>query len=139
MASRRRSAASRDNGKKSRGPKTAVGKSISRRNAFRHGLAIAIGSEPAFRAEVEALAKLLVGKNRSVTEFARTAAEAALDLQRIRKTRASQFTPAFENDPPVEAYAELAESLGSLERYERRAFSRRKRALRALTSHSLAD
>jgi hypothetical protein len=52
---------------------------------------------------------------------------------RIRKIRASQFD-AIVGDPdvPPHVYAELAENLAKLERYERRAFSRRKRALQSL-------
>ena len=39
-------------------------------------------------------------------------------------------------DVPPHVYAELAENLAKLERYERRAFSRRKRALYLLTNPS---
>jgi hypothetical protein len=79
------------------------------------------------------LAKALVGDGGPPTEFAREAAEAELDLLRIRKIRASQLDAVVGNPgAPHEAYAELAENLAKLERYERRAYSRRKRALGAL-------
>ena len=66
-------------------------------------------------------------------EFARQAAEAELDLLRIRKIRASQFAVVAGNlDAPAEAFTELAENLAKLARYERRAYSRRKRAVQLL-------
>ena len=80
------------------------------------------------------MAKALVGDRGLPTEFAREVAEAELDLLRVRKIRASQFNTVVDNpDVTPEAYAELAENLSKLERYERRAYSRRKRALRAMS------
>jgi hypothetical protein len=132
MASDRKIASNRYNAKKSTGPRSEHGRRHSRRNALRHGLAVAIGSQPSFRQDIEALAKALVGGG-PPNEFARQAAEAELDLLRIRKIRASQLNAAVGNPgAPSEAYAELAENLAKLERYERRAYSRRKRALGAL-------
>ena len=134
MTSDRRIASNRNNAKKSTGPQSEAGRRHSRGNALRHGLAVAIGSQPAFREDIETLAKALVGDGGPPNEFARQAAEAEIDLLRIRKIRASKFD-AMVSDPdaPPEAYAELAETLDKLERYERRAFSRRKRALHVLT------
>ncbi|THD68256.1 MAG: hypothetical protein E7813_11515 [Bradyrhizobium sp.] len=135
MTSDRKIAANRRNAKKSTGPRTEAGRRHSRRNALQHGLAVAIGSQPSFREDIEALAKALVGDGGQPNEFARQVAEAELDLLRIRKIRASQLNAAVGNPgAPSEAYAELGESLAKLERYERRAYSRRKRALGALIS-----
>jgi hypothetical protein len=135
MTSDRKIAANRSNAKKSTGPRSEVGRLRSRTNALRHGLAVAIGSQPSYSEDIEALAKALVGDGGSPTEFARQVAEAELDLLRIRKIRASQFEAIVGNpDMPSEAYAELAENLAKLERYERRAYSRRKRALGVLIS-----
>ena len=58
----------------------------------------------------------------TVTELSQQAAEAQLEIFRIRKARASLFLADIACD-------ELSTRLASLERYERRAFSRRKRAL----------
>jgi len=133
MTSDRKIVANRSNAKKSTGPRPEAGRRHSRRNAWRHDLAVAIGSQPSFRDDIEALAKALVGDGGPPNEFARQAAEAELDLLRIRKIRAAEFNAAVGNPgAPTEAYAELAENLAKLERYERRAYARRKRALGAL-------
>jgi len=50
---------------------------------------------------------------------------------RIRKIRTSLFEK-LANDANSGSLAELNDKLGKLERYERRAFSRRKRALREM-------
>ena len=111
------------------------GRATSRNNARRHGLAIAIGSDPAFRDDIEILAKLLAGGREDVVEFAREAAEARLDLARIRKIRPGLFWMRYFNNAASttrEDRREFAEQFARLERYERRAFSRRKRALRLM-------
>ena len=58
MISRARAEASRNNGRKSRGPRTAAGKSCASHNALRHGLA-AFTYKPAAFAEVERIAKAI--------------------------------------------------------------------------------
>jgi hypothetical protein len=58
MISRARAEASRSNGRKSRGPRTAAGKSCASHNALRHGLA-AFTYKPAAFAEVERIAKAI--------------------------------------------------------------------------------
>ena len=58
MISRARAEASRSNGRKSRGPRTAAGKSCASHNALRHGLA-ALTHKPAAFAEVERIAKAI--------------------------------------------------------------------------------
>jgi hypothetical protein len=59
MLSDRQIAANRNNAKKSTGPRSDAGRAASRRNARRHGLAIAIGTDPAFQDEIEKSAKTL--------------------------------------------------------------------------------
>ena len=67
-------------------------------------------------------------------EFARQVAEAHLDLVRIGQLRAERLAAVFGNpEAKLEDYSELDENLAQLERYERRAFSRRKRALLAMS------
>ena len=136
MASDRKNASNRKNAQKSTGPRSEAGRRRSRRNALRHGLAIAIASVPAFRTEIDLLANLFsrdVGQQ-AVSEFARQFAEAQIDLFRIRKIRASLFGSVVNNpDPSSGAISKLNDGLAKLERYERRATSRRKRALQLLT------
>jgi hypothetical protein len=61
----------------------------------------------------------------TVTELSQQAAEAQLEILRIRKARATLLSADIAGD-------ELNIRLASLERYERRAFSRRKRAIDGL-------
>jgi hypothetical protein len=133
MTSERKIAANRKNAKKSTGPRSAAGRATSRHNARRHGLATGIGSDPALRDDIEILAKLLAGGRENIGEFAREAAEAHLDLARIRRIRAGLFARMrFFDAASTEDLMALAEQFARLERYERRAFSRRKRALRLI-------
>jgi len=99
-------------------------------------LAIAIGSDPSFSKDIESLATTLASGRggQIVQEFARQVAEAHLDLVRIRQLRAERLAAVFGNpEAKLEDYSKLDENLAQLERYERRAFSRRKRALLAMS------
>jgi hypothetical protein len=131
VTSGRKIAANRENAKKSCGPKSARGKRWSARNSLRHGLAIPIGSLPEVRNKIEQLALSIANANgfSSITELARRAAEAELDLIRIRKHQAAVFS-RYQNQPITKASIdELNKSLVRLERYQRRALSRRNGAL----------
>jgi hypothetical protein len=131
MPSEKKITANRKNARKSTGPRSAAGRAASGQNARRHGLATGIGSDPAFRDDIEILAKLLAGGRENIGEFAREVAEAHLDLTRIRKFRAWLFQRMrFVGVASTESLMELGEQLAKLERYERRAFSRRKHAMR---------
>jgi hypothetical protein len=134
MTSDQKIAANRNNAKKSTGPRSKAGREVSRRNALRHGLAVDIGTDPAFHDGIEKLAKaLLSGGTQKISEPAREAAEAQLDLLRIRKIRAWLFeTLYFVQSAVPDTVAKLNNELAKLERYERRAFSKRKRALRLI-------
>ncbi len=133
--SERKIAANRSNAKKSTGPRSKAGRQASRRNALRHGLAIDIRTDPAYHDDIEQLAKMMsrAGGRQSVSDSARDAAEAVLDLSRIRKIRASLFETIYFSDTAApDRLTELNDNLAKLERYERRAFSRRNRAMRAM-------
>lgn len=136
MTSDRQIAANRNNARKSTGPRSEAGREVSRRNARRHGLAIDIGTDPEFHDDIEKLAKVLSrpGGMQKVSELAREAAAAELDLLRIRKIRAWLFETLYfvANAATPDRLAELNDKLAKLERYERGALSRRKRALRAM-------
>ena len=135
MPSERKIAANRSNAKKSTGPRSDAGRQASRRNALRHGLAIDIRTDPAYTDDIEQLAKILshARGRQNVSDNARDAAEAVLDLFRIRKVRAYLFETIYVPETASQdRLLELNHKLAQLERYERRAFSRRNRALRAI-------
>jgi hypothetical protein len=134
MASDRKVSANQRNAAKSTGPKSVAGKRRSRRNALSHGLAIPATADPALNDDISALARVIAlasGKN-DVTESSRVAAEAQVDILRIGKVRTSIYERLSRNPLQEADHAKLSKYLTSLERYERRAFSRRKRALREL-------
>jgi hypothetical protein len=135
MPSERKIAANRSNAKKSTGPRSEAGRQASRRNALRHGLAIDTRTDPAYNDDIEQLAKMMSRARgmQNVSDSAREAAEAVLDLFRIRKIRAYLFeTIYFADTAAPDCLIELNDKLAKLERYERRAFSRRNRAMRAV-------
>lgn len=136
MSSDQKISANRKNAKHSTGPRSEEGRRKVRRNAFRHGLAIEVAFDPYFQLAIEATAKAILSACAQGTTmaFARHLAEAEVDLIRIRKVRAALFNAHYEKlDLQPHNYTELNYNLTKLERYERRAFSRRKRALHAIS------
>jgi hypothetical protein len=128
MATERQIAANRQNAKKSSGPRSLGGKARSGRNALRHGLSIASRVIPAFQKDVMLLARALSPASEDVGDAALTAADAEIDILRIRKARAALIDESRGQGGPV-AF-DLARKLDPLERYEWRAFARRNKALR---------
>jgi hypothetical protein len=134
MPSDKQIAANRKNATNSTGPKSVEGKQRSRRNALSHGLSIPVSADPALRDDIEVLARIIgstLGET-DVSECSREAAQAQTDILRIRKIRATLLNVLC--SPPCEEFpqAGIPKTLASLERYERRAMSRRKRALREI-------
>src|SRR4249920_3530405 len=88
MASEKQIAANRRNARKSTGPRTSPGKSRSSRNAYRHGLSRPVlGAE--FSPAVELLARRLTcsASDPMTLASARDAAEAMLELARVRRAK----------------------------------------------------
>jgi hypothetical protein len=117
-----------------------TGKSRAAQNARRHGLSIPVWVDPKLAAEVEELAVEIAGAAAPalIKERARAIAEAQIQIQRVRQAqcRLLEGTPATpQASQPAEAerfariVSELAGPLNSLDRYERRALSRRKTAV----------
>jgi hypothetical protein len=96
MTSDRQHVANRRNAQRSTGPRSAAGKSASRRNALRHGLSARLGQDPALDRRVEALAKIIAKPNATESElhYARIAADATLQITRIRALRTTMMDPA---------------------------------------------
>jgi hypothetical protein len=86
MASERQIAANRLNARKSTGPLSRAGKRRSSRNAYRHGLASSRKADAATARKLDQLARQIAGDSNSeiILELARSAAEAELDLARVR-------------------------------------------------------
>jgi hypothetical protein len=86
MASERQIAANRLNARKSTGPRSRAGKRRASRNAYRHGLASSRKPDAATARKLDQLARQIAGDSNSeiILELARSAAEAELDLARVR-------------------------------------------------------
>jgi hypothetical protein len=131
MTSDRQIAANRRNAKKSTGPRSEAGRRKSSYNAIRHGLATDITSDPAFQEGLEQMTKLFSqdSAEENLALASSDAAEAELQLLRIRRFRASIFGGFNKGAKRIEDIYKLNVALARLHRYERRTFSKRKRAM----------
>ncbi|ACB23235.1 conserved hypothetical protein [Methylobacterium radiotolerans JCM 2831] len=141
MTSERASRANRRNAQVSTGPRTLAGKARSRQNARKHGLS-AMDPNPDAEIEIERLADLIAnrhGRDANVGEAARAIAEAQVQLQRVFACRIAllrnrplnpEGDARGDEGSPARTSEELLLQLERLERYERRALSRRKFAIR---------
>jgi hypothetical protein len=89
MTSVRKIEANRRNSRKSCGPRTAAGKSIASRNAFRHGLAAITHRQPVPGPEVEQFARALCAGDKDPVLFAK-AVQIAQNEMTLRDVRAHQ-------------------------------------------------
>ena len=133
MSDTARARASRRNARKSKGPKTADGKRRAAARARRHGLSLPVLLDPALAREVEVLARHIAGADSDPRryELACRVAEAQVDVMRVRQGRLP-LLEAVTTDP--HALARLVR----MDRYERRALSRRKFAIRAFAAAATA-
>ena len=139
MTASRKSKSNRRNARRSTGPRTSDGKRAASRNALRHGLAVP-GVHQSDK--VKELAEAIAGGDASpsLMQLAQVAAEATLDLRRVNDVYVSQVNIASNamrdglastsNARAGEKIANLANELLKLDRYQRRANSRQRTALK---------
>ena len=106
------------------GPRTRHGKARVARNARRHRLSLPVVADAALAPEISALAREIAGEGETDARRAAAAriAEAQIDLIRIRGVRLAVTEQLLAGN-------EVTRELVRLDRYERRALSRRKLAL----------
>jgi paraquat-inducible protein B len=122
MATVKQIEANRKNATRSTGPRTAVGKSKSSRNALRHGLSLPLIMDAAIKADLEELARLLA--NEDTNSMAAALHAAAAHLQRVQKIRRDMLTKM---DLATATPKDLQRLL-AIDRHETRARTRRHRA-----------
>lgn len=123
MTSDSQRTANRANANKSTGPRTRGGKAKVSRNALRHGLEAVSCGDSGLSGKTERLAQAICRQEADPAGYwqALIIAESFVDIARIRAARVHILDHALE----------LPKIL-RLERYERRALSRRRRAIRML-------
>jgi hypothetical protein len=132
LATEKQIAANRANAKRSTGPRTAAGKLKTSRNAYRHGLSGPVPTDPSTSTYVNLIARTVAGEqaneNRltSAAEFARV----QLELLRIQAIRAEQCAKMNLNNGDIQELKRLA----ALDRYERYALTKHRRASQELRS-----
>ncbi|MBX9825854.1 MAG: hypothetical protein K2Y27_12765 [Xanthobacteraceae bacterium] len=107
-------------------------------NALRHGLSIPVLADAALATEVAELADRIAdgSTDPEVRERAHDVAAAQIDVERVRQARhaaiARPAPGASVMEDRSDAMREQIQALWALDRYERRAMSRRKSAITAL-------
>jgi hypothetical protein len=111
MPSSKKVTANRRNAQRSTGPRTAVGKSRSRLNALKHGLAIPAAALPEFAPDVAQVAQAITAEaaeTPTVREAAARVAEATTDVLRARRAKTVLLerlvrAAPFQLAPPTDA------------------------------------
>jgi hypothetical protein len=129
MTSLRKIYSNRRNARRSTGPRTAAGKARSARNGRRHGLSRPSWIDLATMRQIEAHTRLILGERVDAEHrlHAMRAALAQVEIERVRQAKAEALGQTLTASDPAGPIRRAA----SLDRYERRARSRRKFAIRA--------
>jgi len=139
MTASRKIRANQANALNSTGPRSLEGKGRARCNALKHGLNVATVKDSGVSAAIARLADIIRKQEHDWTsDAALVIAETSVDLARVRDARAALLEPLFSapqsgmvtRDPSAIDSDALhrIEQLQKLDRYERRALSRRTRA-----------
>jgi hypothetical protein len=134
MASEKQILANRANALKSRGPRSAGGKARASRNAIRHGLSANIWKQASAVSSIEHLTRLFRADGHS-EQKARLAAVVEYQNKSIRKVQSKigeQLSDAADGRGPEETLAKNLRRLQSIDRYEKRIASLKKRVLRKM-------
>jgi hypothetical protein len=152
MTTARQVEANRVNARSSTGPRTKQGKARASRSARRHGLSIPVLADSGLSKDVENLTRKIVGESPNPAQLgpARRFAEAQVDLTRIQHARHELLSSGLDDHKSVGVHKDMPavsdkksgaetfvvnlsnqmRTLKRLDRYERRALSRRKSATR---------
>jgi hypothetical protein len=137
VTSSRLAAANRRNARRSTGPRSASGKRSVAVNALRHGLSVSVLADPILASEVVELAERLAhgATDPEMRELAVQVAAAQVDVERVRHARHALFARsamgASGTEPRSGEWCDEIHELVALDRYERRAISRRRSSIRA--------
>jgi hypothetical protein len=132
MASEKQLRANRENAKRSSGPKTVAGRSKSSRNALRHGLSLPLAADPAAAVKACQIAQLLAPEGADDLQMmaALEMAQAHVQLLRVAAGRRKLMAGFGVGSMNLNQVRRLA----ALDRYERQALMRRRRAVRKLSA-----
>jgi hypothetical protein len=141
MTTERKRWANQQNAKQSTGPKTLAGKARSKRNAWKHGLSTPVSVQPHFVDLLQDLETCLEGESEHalIVKDAQVIAVAILEVLRARSVRTLMLDQLFKHcaDQAVagastskQTIADIMQHVLRADYYERRALSRRNRAIR---------
>jgi len=135
LATEKQIAANRANAKRSTGPKTAAGKQKSSCNAYRHGLSGTVIWDSATLANIDSTARDCVGEAAAEDQltFAADFFQTQIEVLRIRAIRTEQWARISQKESEDYNPKDL-KRLAALDRYERYAHTKRRKASQKLRS-----